>query len=638
MARTCMIPANSSHLYICRMVFIEKFFRKFMKGLPYLAVGACGGVLLWLYRHYWVLPDTSDAIGHFLSARFAFRFPELLFDTWSKPLFTAVMLGPAQLGFGWVLLTNIAIWLATTYLAINSLPKGRLLRLAFPILTAAAPMYLHTVHAGLTEPLFAMLVMGVVYTAVHRHFLTLALVAGLLPLARPEAVVFWPTALVFLAMQRKSSMVLISCMPLFLVSIAGAFYHGTLFWFFTRQTYVGASDIYGSGSFFHFFRSVDEILGYPVLTMISIGILLGGYYFLIQRTKPAYSQQVQVLLVLLPVVATWLLHSWLWWQGSRGSLGLIRVMATTIPALVWLALTGWGAAIRYHKQPILLQFFLGLMLFGTLGRAAQLHYDNRDYFRKPHPHNIQPGQVAGWLPSIRNEGRLFFLHPLLGYYLDVHPLDTAHTKSIWDLHLDQPDLGTRVGDWVIWDAQHSPNEGRLPLDRLFNNDHFVLRGYFPPREAWVALNEYPYEYFVFERRDGYAQAWRDTSYSISDTILGSEQYPMIATHFLYPEDEHVIYSQFRIAGEIQTSGVVYPVFQLDRFQEMHLYRIAEVESGDNGWGSFEIEVVVPQFWFGDVSMLYVWNPHEAMGEVRNIQVYRKDFIQRRKIDSNLQVD
>jgi hypothetical protein len=621
--------------FLCAMAR-QHFVNLLRAVLPYTFIGVTALFLLTMYRIYMVLPDTSDAIGHFLAARFAPQHPELLLDTWAKPLFTLIHLLPAQWGFEWVMLTNILIWTVTTWLVMQSLPAKSPFSWAFPILAAAAPMYLHTIWAGLTEPLFAMLTMAVVYTAIKKHWLALGIIAGLLPLARPEAVVFWPFALIFLGLKWQFRAILLSFVPLVLISLLGTPHYGTPLWFFTHQTYIGAADIYGSGSFWHYFQSINDILGYPVLLVSGAGLVLGAIFALRLPKSHAEKLQVALLLGLLPVLATWLLHSWLWWQGSRGSLGLIRVLATTIPIIIWLGLLGWQYFYKVLKKPAPMVFIFSLLIAWAAGTTARELYEHRDDFRVPHPHNIQPVQVAEWVREHPTSGRIAYLHPLIGYYLDLHYLDTLRAQSIWTLKKDQPDLGLQPGDYLIWDAQHAPNEGHLPLEKLADNPHFVLRAYFPPQQAWVALNDYPYEYYIFERHDGYYSEWRTVNWLNPDTVFDESPFPMAPLDFRYPEHEEVIYSTFHISGEIQTNGEVYPVFQMNRGETLLLYRITKAEGQPDVWQSFSLEVNVPRAWFLEDASMYIWNPEGHSGRLRNLEVHRKDFLQRLKIHSNLQ--
>ena len=61
--------------------------------------------------------------------------------------------------------------------------------------------------------------------------------------------------------------------------------------------------------------------------------------------------------------------------------------------------------------------------------------------------------------------------------------------------------GSRIeeGEVVIWDAHFSPNEGRLPLENLMNNEGYKLIHLTREKEPFTVLGGYTYEINFFQR-------------------------------------------------------------------------------------------------------------------------------------------
>jgi hypothetical protein len=64
---------------------------------------------------------------------------------------------------------------------------------------------------------------------------------------------------------------------------------------------------------------------------------------------------------------------------------------------------------------------------------------------------------------------------------------------------EEPEFNILEGEVVVWDAHFSPNEGRLPLERLMNNQGFRLIHLVRPEKTFKVLGGYEYEIYIFKR-------------------------------------------------------------------------------------------------------------------------------------------
>src|SRR5690606_3513360 len=114
--------------------------------------------------------------------------------------------------------------------------------------------------------------------------------------------------------------------------IAGLLVFGDLFWAFHQDPYTGAADIYGRGDLLHFVEHFKEMFGTP-LTWLATTAMVSGAWLWMRDVASRPVLRLLLVVGVLPCLAILGVHSLLWWQGAKGSLGLLRVMATAAPLL-----------------------------------------------------------------------------------------------------------------------------------------------------------------------------------------------------------------------------------------------------------------------------------------------------------------
>lgn len=310
---------------------------------------ALGALLVILY------PDAhqDDAGAHFLGARWAWRpgHHTMLVDVWGRPLFTLLYLLPAQLGYVAAKLMTVVVCAAAAWQTWRLAEQLGLARapLAVPLLVLQPSVLLLSVET-MTEPLFAL-----VFTVALRLHLGGRVRAGmatasLLPLARPEG--FFLCALwgVWVLLDRRDA-----GRPwwrrvrstLWLAAGVGVWWLAALAItgdpLFIKHNWPGnwAADesTYGRGSFWTYWQLRREIVG-PVLW---VPFVVGLAVLLARRRLVETTSAVLVLFVL---------HSFLWAQGTMGSAGYPRYFVCVAPAIAVIALAGWNA-IATLASPVL---------------------------------------------------------------------------------------------------------------------------------------------------------------------------------------------------------------------------------------------------------------------------------------------
>jgi hypothetical protein len=110
-------------------------------------------------------------------------------------------------------------------------------------------------------------------------------------------------------------------------------------------------------------------------------------------------------------------------------------------------------------------------------------------------------QAAEWMgESVYINSKIYYYDPYWWYFLDMNPYDREKIRELVP-DVEHPENNIKPGEIVLWDAHFSPNEGRLPLDRLMGNPYFELIRHFSPDVPFKVLGGYDYGIYVFRRTE-----------------------------------------------------------------------------------------------------------------------------------------
>ncbi len=447
------------------------------------------------------MPGGGDAVGHFQHARYFWQHAPVALSQWGKPVFSLLASPCAQLGFWGMTLFDVLCAVATCILLMAML-RGRYKtpwRWAVPLLLFSTPVYVHTVMGGLTEPLFGLLSVAIVALLLqHRHGPAMALVS-LLPFVRPEYAAFVPFAVAVVLWRKDFRSLPWLALGVVLYSLAAWILLGAPLAFFTDQTYLGI-DAYGRGDLLWFVHELDAMYGFPLLVVLALAVLgLGG---LLWRTAPDRPMLLLVTwLTLLPAIGIFALHSYAWYHGGMGSLGLLRVMATTVPLLVLFAVhvfaslwSTWSPTKRWpHITLGAALLLLGALAFPELLRREHLPVpdDEMQHLQRTVADHViahrQPGQ------------RLLASDPTLLMLCGTDPWDTTASIRVYGHDGLVEAWGAHPGDLVIWDAHYMAHDGDVSLERISGNPLYRPLAVFTPRIPLTTLGGDDYTIRLYER-------------------------------------------------------------------------------------------------------------------------------------------
>ncbi len=446
--------------------------------------------------------DLSDGLAHFAIARYAPQHPELFLDHWGKPVFTLLAAPFAQFGIKGIMVMNTILFVFTArFTVLTAHQLGVRQTWAAPLLIALAPAYYYTTMGGLTEVLFAFVFSAGLFFLSKEKYLASAIFISFLLFVRNEAYAIWPLfMLVFLGKRQWLAAALLFIGPL-LYGIAGYFLLNNFWWFITDNPNVGAKEIYGHGTWNYFFQTFDIStgvwLGWSALGGVALAIFMSVKNWRAKHSATLFVASVSVLAVLF-------VHSYAWWQGLLGSLGLVRVLATVLPAMVLLVLYFFSKLedSTYLKPTFSLVVIL-LVIYGTWGDLYALQsWDIGRFPKQADPREKVIQELAEWRKnsSHKNNQNIWYMHPAVGYYLEVDNFSRLDSRQFWYLNKLKPSNSIREGGLLIYDGKHAPNEGNVTKEDLFADPDLVLVKSFRPSEELVELNGFPFELLVFEKR------------------------------------------------------------------------------------------------------------------------------------------
>ena len=403
-------------------------------------------------------PGSADAMNHFLISQLAFEKTELFLDQWNKPLFTLISAPLAQFGYMGMRILNTIIGIMTAVILYLTVRKDNpKLAIVAPFILVCMPQYLNLLPSAMTEPLFGLLISGVILAMRSERMALAIIIIGFLPFARQEGYALIPVALVFLLLIKQWKLIPLLAIGAVCFGLAAVTIIGDPLWLINSFPYGSASsDIYGSGTWSHFIKEYELLIGIPNTVLLFLGIAVFVTAVLKNGIKHvAQPPQNRALAFSIIVVCLFLFgHSYLWLTGSSGSLGLVRVLACAAPAAAYLCFHGFSKALDYFKNKrykSIASIILVVLLVTQVPFAMET------------PQRITSTEevlmeVAEWLVIQKlDSGQVYYSDPSI-YFFTNGESDLKHPAKNLSVSAENKKAILRAGDMVIWDAHFSANE------------------------------------------------------------------------------------------------------------------------------------------------------------------------------------
>ena len=436
----------------------------------------------------------ADNINHFRIARYAWKYPTLFLDLWGKPVYTALVFPFSLLGIQFARLFNALAGLLSIWFTIKTI---RLFNEKFTILPvvfiAFSPMYFLLMQSCMTEILFSLILILSFWLFFKEKYCWAAVVLSFLPFVRSEGIVLFPLFILALLLNRKYWAVLFLAVGAVFFTLVGYPHFRDWLWIVHQTPYSMGASVYGSGSLFHFINKSPQIFGQPFLIFLIIGLIVWTFRTL-KLVKLTESRFQFWFLIAGSFVVFFAAHSYVWWKGTGGSLGLIRVIASVIPLAAIVASVGFGAVLLRIKNTTAQIILTGVvMLAQIIVPFAQHHLP-----LKPERPQLLMLDAANFLKSQKATSKIYYFDPYLIHFLQIDPFDQK-LSNFGVADKQQPSINMNNGDILVWDAHFGPNEGGTQLDNLLNDSHLQRIKTLLPDENFKVLGGYDYGIYIFKK-------------------------------------------------------------------------------------------------------------------------------------------
>ena len=490
----------------------------------------------------------TDSITHYQIARYAFKYPAFFLNHWGKPLFTILAAPLAQFGYTGAVAFNLlcgmlGAWFA--YLIARRLEYRH--AWAAIVFTVFTPGYLFIMFTSLTEILFSLVLLASIYLFVNKRFIGSAIVISLIPFARTEGVMFILLFIPALAwMKQYKALPFLLCGFVFFSILGYPQYHDFM-WFFTKMPYsTSSSALYGSGSFWVYFKEMNSLMNYPLLILCLAGIV----YVLLSLKKGLRSlhdiKNITLYFLVIPAFFGFILaQSFLWWKGL-GVLASDRFIACVLPLSSIVAVAGFEWIMEKAKPSRVIYMVMGLFVITLVA------YKPFTYNKLPMKTGINFAvmeKLTNWLKaSPYRDRRVIYTDPMFPFYMDADPFVQKNCFKVYTFeNIDAASL-LKPGELLVWDAQFSGYEGHLPFDSLMQNKNLRLMNIFTPVDAFTIIGGAKYKLAVFMKasRDTSVAIYKQFYFNDFENGLSADQQKLVSSVHSFSGRQSVVLSPEQI--------------------------------------------------------------------------------------------
>lgn len=438
----------------------------------------------------------ADDINHYFLSRYSWTYPGLFLDSWGRPLYTILASPFAQFGFQGIKVFNVILG---TLSALFLMKTAKILKAGQPwmavIILVFSPLYAVMLFTAMTEILFGFVLVFSVYLFFSNRYIAAAIAISFLPFARSEGYFMIFFMFLGLLMKKEWRAIFFLGFGFVFFSVIGAWQYKDLLWIIRNNPYPLIHSVYHTpGAFWSFILQTDITFGAANLGFICLGIiiLIAGL-FRGNREKRTGNAEI-LLMFLLPVLGYYFFHSWMYYKGWAGSLGLIRVTAAVVPLASMLALYGVSGLQLLTGKHNWLRTTVNILI------VALIIFFSFKTYKFPVPIADEEKVVktaALWVRAEFSPMPVVFYNDLnVPYFLDADPYNLKQRIQLWEASSLK---SIPLGALFIWDSHFGPNECRIPLDSVMHHPYMKLLRVFRPEQKLMTYNNRPYEIYIFRK-------------------------------------------------------------------------------------------------------------------------------------------
>jgi hypothetical protein len=435
----------------------------------------------------------AESIENFTFSSNAFRFPQFFFNNIAKPVFVLFSAPFSLFGFRGIQFFNIIVGIAAgffSYLVAKELKmKQPILAI---ILCCFTPIFAYNLFSGLPEILFSLFAIATTYLLLKNRYILASLIVSFLPLIRIEGIFLIPVFAIFLVYRKQYWTTFLMFTGILLYSVIGGFINHDFLWLINQNPHKGEIAAYGTGSFFQFVKRSPGYFGIPNEIFYVTGLVAGITLFL--RDKKELAKEF--LLVFLPFITYFLVHSFMWWSGIGNSQGSNSYMAAIVPFM----------AVMSTRGLTLFSLMFEIIFKTPWVKTAALYIGIIFVIHLPFVVSNYPIQYdactkviiksSDWLKQNGVEkNKIYYMDPTFPFIMGMDPFDSSRCQKVLDSKSIQNSV--EVGSFLIYDERFFPIE-KIEFDSLVNNHFFELQKIFDS-ETSLKIYGRDYRVAVFKR-------------------------------------------------------------------------------------------------------------------------------------------
>jgi hypothetical protein len=327
----------------------------------------------------------------------------------------------------------------------------------------AAPKFFLIQSSGLTEPLFTLFLVSIIYLFKKNKLVSALLLLSFLPFVRSEGWIIIPIVTLYLINQKKAKWSPIILIGTLVYGLIGLFHYHDFLWMFHQNPYSGVEAKYGSGDWLHFVNQLPYVVGFPLFGLFVLG-LFDGFW----RTMNKRIDYLEFFLIYGITIGYVMAHTIFWAEGLFHSFGLNRVLIVLIPLIAFIAYRGLErliCAFSFVNSKLLQYAIISLVIIFPFT-------NNNAGFNLPNSYELEPGQKLAYDVKHFTDSAFGAL-PI--YY------GNCYLPMIYDLNMDQENQAYHINllkegppihnALILWDSYFAvTDQGVLNVD-LKKNRH-----------------------------------------------------------------------------------------------------------------------------------------------------------------------
>ncbi|NNJ55989.1 MAG: hypothetical protein HKP14_07645 [Bacteroidia bacterium] len=406
--------------------------------------------------------DNGDSILHYLQAHQAFNTPELFVEMWAKPVFVLLASPLASLGWWGMKLFNSICVIGSAFFTYKLFKHYNFEKWWAVFLCFFAYSFFLIQSSGLTEPLFALFLIAIIYYEINDQTKLALVLLSFLPFVRAEGWIVAVIIVTYLFAAKKFKFLPYLLLGTVLYGVIGLFVFQDFLWMFNQNPYNGIESKYGSGDAFHYFVQIPYLIGLPICILFILGIANGVYSFFIKGMD-----KKEFYLIYGITLGYIVAHSIFWYYGLFHSFGLNRVLLVLVPLFAFIAYRGIELLISqlHFIKPIYLKSFLVLVIVifpftnnkmaMPLPQSFQLN-DNQKHLKS----------VANWIESNNYTERSLYSNAyFIPFCLDKRIGYNNELIEMKDLFKSKP----KKGSLIAWDSYFSVTDSEVSKAYIESN-------------------------------------------------------------------------------------------------------------------------------------------------------------------------